>query len=126
MKKFHKYEEEIDIHNEFFRPYELSSFDDTLCLAMTSSARYVENSLKLEALGNCGFPSLFSYAFLYSSACLLQAVVQPLKFLLQLGAHYSGGSPSNVGQLSILVCHTSFFCLFWTLVGPFRKMMGLD
>ncbi|PNJ39130.1 FIG4 isoform 2 [Pongo abelii] len=39
VKKFHKYEEEIDIHNEFFRPYELSSFDDTFCLAMTSSAR---------------------------------------------------------------------------------------
>ncbi|KAM9005057.1 polyphosphoinositide phosphatase isoform X2 [Sarcophilus harrisii] len=39
VKKFHKYEEEIDIHSEFFRPYELSSFDDTFCLAMTSSAR---------------------------------------------------------------------------------------
>uniref|UniRef100_A0A5G2QT39 FIG4 phosphoinositide 5-phosphatase n=1 Tax=Sus scrofa TaxID=9823 RepID=A0A5G2QT39_PIG len=39
VKKFHKYEEEIDIHNEFFRPHELSSFDDTFCLAMTSSAR---------------------------------------------------------------------------------------
>uniref|UniRef100_A0A8C0HGT4 FIG4 phosphoinositide 5-phosphatase n=1 Tax=Chelonoidis abingdonii TaxID=106734 RepID=A0A8C0HGT4_CHEAB len=41
VKKFHKYEEEIDIHNEFFRPYELSSFDDTFCLAMTNSVRYV-------------------------------------------------------------------------------------
>ncbi|XP_038616994.1 polyphosphoinositide phosphatase isoform X2 [Tachyglossus aculeatus] len=39
VKKFHRYDEEIDIHNEFFRPYELSSFDDTFCLAMTSSAR---------------------------------------------------------------------------------------
>nr|XP_023419433.1 polyphosphoinositide phosphatase [Cavia porcellus] len=39
VKKFHRYEEEIDIHSEFFRPYELSSFDDTFCLAMTSSAR---------------------------------------------------------------------------------------
>lgn len=39
VKRFHRYEEEIDIHNEFFRPYELSSFDDTFCLAMTSSAR---------------------------------------------------------------------------------------
>lgn len=47
VKKFHKYEEEIDIHNEFFRPYELSSFDDTFCLAMTSSARYVVNALIL-------------------------------------------------------------------------------
>ncbi|KAJ8788673.1 hypothetical protein J1605_022418 [Eschrichtius robustus] len=43
VKKFHKYEEEIDIHNEFFRPYELSSFDDTFCLAMTSSARNKSN-----------------------------------------------------------------------------------
>ncbi|KAL1770066.1 polyphosphoinositide phosphatase isoform X1, partial [Sigmodon hispidus] len=39
VRKFHRCEEEIDIHTEFFRPYELSSFDDTFCLAMTSSAR---------------------------------------------------------------------------------------
>uniref|UniRef100_A0A674HE04 FIG4 phosphoinositide 5-phosphatase n=1 Tax=Taeniopygia guttata TaxID=59729 RepID=A0A674HE04_TAEGU len=39
VKKFNKYEEEIDIHNEFFRPYELSSFDETFCLAMTNSTR---------------------------------------------------------------------------------------
>lgn len=42
VKKFHKYEEEIDIHNEFFRPYELSSFDETFCLAMTNSTRYFD------------------------------------------------------------------------------------
>ncbi|XP_069866970.1 polyphosphoinositide phosphatase isoform X3 [Dipodomys merriami] len=48
VKKFHRYEEEIDIHNEFFRPYELSSFDDTFCLAMTSSARYVVSTLRLD------------------------------------------------------------------------------
>lgn len=47
VKKFHRWEEEIDIHNEFFRPYELSSFDDTFCLAMTSSARYVVGTSKL-------------------------------------------------------------------------------
>ncbi|KAJ1208829.1 hypothetical protein NDU88_004212 [Pleurodeles waltl] len=39
IKKFNKYDEETDIHNEFFRPYELSSLDDTFCLAMTNSAR---------------------------------------------------------------------------------------
>ncbi|KAH0622211.1 hypothetical protein JD844_024319 [Phrynosoma platyrhinos] len=39
VKKFHKFDEEIDIHNEFFRPYELSSFDETFCLAMTNSIR---------------------------------------------------------------------------------------
>lgn len=70
MKKFHKYEEEIDIHNEFFRPYELSSFDDTFCLAMTSSARYVVSSLKLEELGSYSFPSLYSYILLYSESVL--------------------------------------------------------
>jgi hypothetical protein len=47
VKKFHRWEEEIDIHNEFFRPYELSSFDDTFCLAMTSSARYVLGTSEL-------------------------------------------------------------------------------
>nr|XP_008119240.1 PREDICTED: polyphosphoinositide phosphatase isoform X2 [Anolis carolinensis] len=39
VKKFHKFDEEVDIHNEFFRPYELSSFDETFCLAMTNSTR---------------------------------------------------------------------------------------
>ncbi|XP_075451144.1 polyphosphoinositide phosphatase [Ascaphus truei] len=39
IKKFYKCNEETNIHNEFFRPYELSSFDDTFCLAMTNSAR---------------------------------------------------------------------------------------
>uniref|UniRef100_A0A8C9LB41 FIG4 phosphoinositide 5-phosphatase n=1 Tax=Pavo cristatus TaxID=9049 RepID=A0A8C9LB41_PAVCR len=43
VKKFHKYEEEIDIHNEFFRPYELSSFDETFCLAMTNSTRTIRS-----------------------------------------------------------------------------------
>ncbi|XP_029451142.1 LOW QUALITY PROTEIN: polyphosphoinositide phosphatase [Rhinatrema bivittatum] len=38
-KKYNRYEEETDIHNEFFRPYELSSFDDIFCLSMTNSAR---------------------------------------------------------------------------------------
>ncbi|XP_069483684.1 polyphosphoinositide phosphatase [Ambystoma mexicanum] len=39
IKKFNKSDEETDIHNEFFRPYELSSLDETFCLAMTNSAR---------------------------------------------------------------------------------------
>nr|XP_033791998.1 polyphosphoinositide phosphatase [Geotrypetes seraphini]XP_033791999.1 polyphosphoinositide phosphatase [Geotrypetes seraphini] len=38
-KKFNRSDEETDIHNHFFRPYELSSFDDIFCLAMTNSAR---------------------------------------------------------------------------------------
>lgn len=50
MKKFHKYEEEIDIHNEFFRPYELSSFDETFCLAMTNSTRYIEMTCDYKTL----------------------------------------------------------------------------
>ncbi|KAM4772020.1 polyphosphoinositide phosphatase [Rhinophrynus dorsalis] len=39
IKKFNRCDEETNIYNEFFRPYELSSFDDTFCLAMTNSAR---------------------------------------------------------------------------------------
>ncbi|XP_067883373.1 polyphosphoinositide phosphatase isoform X2 [Heterodontus francisci] len=31
--------EEIDVYTEFFRPYELSCFDDTFCLTMTNSAK---------------------------------------------------------------------------------------
>uniref|UniRef100_A0A8C5SD77 FIG4 phosphoinositide 5-phosphatase n=1 Tax=Laticauda laticaudata TaxID=8630 RepID=A0A8C5SD77_LATLA len=39
VKRFHKFDDEIDIQNDFFRPYELSSFDDIFCLAMTNSMR---------------------------------------------------------------------------------------
>ncbi|XP_068087388.1 polyphosphoinositide phosphatase [Hyperolius riggenbachi] len=39
IKKFNKCDEEINIYIEFFRPYELSSFDDTFCLSMANSAR---------------------------------------------------------------------------------------
>ncbi|XP_007891065.1 polyphosphoinositide phosphatase [Callorhinchus milii] len=39
VKKTDKYDEEIDIYTEFFRPYELSCFDDTFCLQMTNSAK---------------------------------------------------------------------------------------
>lgn len=73
VKKFHRYEEEIDIHNEFFRPYELSSFDDTFCLAMTSSARY-----DLSPLGyfeNCDFPSCETQVLLYQN-CPVHAYCQ--------------------------------------------------
>ncbi|XP_066557315.1 polyphosphoinositide phosphatase isoform X2 [Amia ocellicauda] len=38
-KRLNKYDESIDIYTEFFRPYELSCFDETFCLAMTNSAR---------------------------------------------------------------------------------------
>ncbi|XP_077566614.1 polyphosphoinositide phosphatase [Stigmatopora nigra] len=39
VKRANRYEETIDIYTEFFRPYELTSFDDTFCKAMTNSAR---------------------------------------------------------------------------------------
>lgn len=39
VKKYHAYDEEIDTYTEFWRPCELSSLDDTFCLAMTNSAR---------------------------------------------------------------------------------------
>ncbi|KAG8123950.1 hypothetical protein E2320_019266, partial [Naja naja] len=39
VKRFHKFDDEIDIQNDFFRPYVLSSFDDIFCLAMTNSMR---------------------------------------------------------------------------------------
>lgn len=39
VRRLNKYDESIDTYTEFFRPYELSYFDDTFCLAMTNSAR---------------------------------------------------------------------------------------
>lgn len=39
VKRVNRFEESIDIYTEFFRPYELTSFDDTFCKAMTNSAR---------------------------------------------------------------------------------------
>ncbi|XP_061609998.1 polyphosphoinositide phosphatase isoform X4 [Phyllopteryx taeniolatus] len=39
VKRVNRFDESIDIYAEFFRPYELTSFDDTFCKAMTNSAR---------------------------------------------------------------------------------------
>ncbi|XP_072535654.1 polyphosphoinositide phosphatase isoform X2 [Salminus brasiliensis] len=39
VKRVNRYEESTDMYTEFFKPYELTSFDDTFCIAMTNSAR---------------------------------------------------------------------------------------
>lgn len=51
MKRVNRYDESIDMYTEFFKPYELASFDDTFCIAMTNSAR-------LAPLVNTSFYSL--------------------------------------------------------------------
>lgn len=38
-RRANRFDESIDIYTEFFKPYELTSFDDTFCIAMTNSAR---------------------------------------------------------------------------------------
>lgn len=40
-KRVNRYDESTDMYTEFFKPYELTSFDDTFCIAMTNSARSV-------------------------------------------------------------------------------------
>lgn len=39
-KRVNCFDESIDTYTEFFRPYELTSFDETFCIAMTSSAKW--------------------------------------------------------------------------------------
>uniref|UniRef100_A0AAY4DLM6 SAC domain-containing protein n=1 Tax=Denticeps clupeoides TaxID=299321 RepID=A0AAY4DLM6_9TELE len=39
VKRVNCYDEAIDTYTEFYKPYELSSFDDTYCVTMTNSAR---------------------------------------------------------------------------------------
>ncbi|XP_078256020.1 polyphosphoinositide phosphatase isoform X2 [Rhinoraja longicauda] len=39
IKKTDRSDEEIDVYTEFYRPEELSSFDDAFCLRMTNSAK---------------------------------------------------------------------------------------
>uniref|UniRef100_A0A3Q4BLD8 SAC domain-containing protein n=1 Tax=Mola mola TaxID=94237 RepID=A0A3Q4BLD8_MOLML len=39
LKRVNRFDESTDIYTEFFKPYELTSFDDTFCIAMTNSAR---------------------------------------------------------------------------------------
>lgn len=39
VKRVNSFDESIDTYMEFFRPYELTSFDDTFCITMTNSAR---------------------------------------------------------------------------------------
>lgn len=41
MKRVNQFDESIDIYTEFFNPYELTSFDDTFCISMTNSARWI-------------------------------------------------------------------------------------
>lgn len=40
VRRANRFDESIDIYTEFFKPYELTSFDDTFCIAMTNSARW--------------------------------------------------------------------------------------
>ncbi|KAG7272041.1 hypothetical protein CRUP_030145 [Coryphaenoides rupestris] len=47
VKRVNRYDEAIDIYTEFFKPYELTSFDDTFCIAMTNSARQPNRRLPL-------------------------------------------------------------------------------
>lgn len=42
VKRVNRYDESTDMYMEFFKPYELTSFDDTFCIAMTNSARSVQ------------------------------------------------------------------------------------
>lgn len=42
VKRVNRYDESTDMYTEFFKPYELTSFDDTFCIAMTNSARSVQ------------------------------------------------------------------------------------
>lgn len=39
VKRVNRFDESIDIYTEFFKPYELTSFDDTFSIAMTNSSR---------------------------------------------------------------------------------------
>lgn len=39
VKRVNRFDESIDMYTEFFRPYELTFFDDTFCIGMTSSAK---------------------------------------------------------------------------------------
>ncbi|MEQ2236499.1 phosphatidylinositol-3,5-bisphosphate 5-phosphatase, partial [Ilyodon furcidens] len=39
VKRMNQFDDSVDIYTEFFKPYELTSFDDTFCIAMTNSAR---------------------------------------------------------------------------------------
>lgn len=41
VKRMNRYDESIDMYTEFFKPFELTAFDDTYCIAMTNSARSV-------------------------------------------------------------------------------------
>lgn len=50
VKRVNRYDESIDMYAEFFKPYELTSFDDTFCIAMTNSARSVHVQVHLTML----------------------------------------------------------------------------
>uniref|UniRef100_A0A3Q2NN34 FIG4 phosphoinositide 5-phosphatase n=1 Tax=Fundulus heteroclitus TaxID=8078 RepID=A0A3Q2NN34_FUNHE len=39
VKRMNQFDESVDIYTEFFKPYELTSFDETFCISKTNSAR---------------------------------------------------------------------------------------
>ena len=39
VKRVNRFDESIDTYTEFYKPYELTSFDDTFSISMTNSAR---------------------------------------------------------------------------------------
>lgn len=49
VKRVNRFDETIDIYSRFFRPYELTSFDDTFSISMTNSTRdFMPKSIGLD------------------------------------------------------------------------------
>lgn len=46
VKRVDQFDESTDVYTEFFKPYELTSFDDTFCITMTNSARWLDTLIR--------------------------------------------------------------------------------
>lgn len=84
VKRVNRYDESTDMYTEFFKPYELTSFDDTFCVAMTNSAR-------LAQLTNAGF---------FSPLYFLSSVKIASQFIITVFQHVWFVSGSSCRRLS--------------------------
>lgn len=62
VKRVNRFDESIDTYTEFFRPYELTSFDGTFCIDMTNSARW-KTPTKINKKNSLYKPVYFSLLF---------------------------------------------------------------
>lgn len=92
VKRVNRFDESIDTYTEFFRPYELTSFDDTFCITMTNSARWKTKMSSLYIL-DCGyFVSVYLYSYLWCESSVFHLLLPRQRQLMALPISFHEGN----------------------------------